>query len=260
MGHQNDGADIFAQMIFQPGDRFRIQMVGWFVKQEDFRFGQQQATQCHATAFTPGEDGYVRILRRTTKRFHGKLHTAVQIPGVGGIDLFLQLALFGDQFIHFIVVHWLGEFQTNGVKFIDNRLQATKTIHDIFKDILFRIQMRLLFQVTDPHPFGGPGFSLEVLVLSGDNPHQRRFTGAVDADDGNLCIRHKGQGNILKGRLRTRVGLVQTLHHITILIRRHVLLFTSIYKLIIWSLITCSAQIVQRGYTKQKNLWTICLF
>ena len=50
MGDQDDAALIFAQRRFQPFHRFRVQMVGGFVEQQNVGRIQQQLAQRDAAA------------------------------------------------------------------------------------------------------------------------------------------------------------------------------------------------------------------
>ncbi len=52
MGDHHHGTGIFAQMLFQPGNGFRIQMVGRLVEQQQVRLGKQQFAQRDAADFT----------------------------------------------------------------------------------------------------------------------------------------------------------------------------------------------------------------
>ncbi len=43
MGDTDHGAGEALQELFQPVDRFGVQMVGWLIEQQHVRFRQQQA-------------------------------------------------------------------------------------------------------------------------------------------------------------------------------------------------------------------------
>ena len=53
-------------------------------------------------ALAAGELRYFRIAGRAAQSIHGDLDGALQIPGVRGIDFFLQLALLGDERVHLL--------------------------------------------------------------------------------------------------------------------------------------------------------------
>ncbi len=72
-------------------------MVGGLIEQQQVRRLEQELAQRHATTLTTGEvdDGLVRW--RTAQRVHRLLDLAVELPGVGGLDLVEQrLLLFQD--------------------------------------------------------------------------------------------------------------------------------------------------------------------
>src|SRR3546814_4281123 len=76
----------------------------------------------------------------------------------------------------------------------------------------------LLRQITDGHPLAGPGFAGKIGVDAGHKLHHRRLAGAVRADNADLGVGVELHAQILERRLlRAGIGLVQTLHHETIL-------------------------------------------
>ena len=80
MGDDQDGAGIGAQMAFQPVHRLGVEMVRWFVEQQQFRLLQQQAAKRHAAAFAAGKLGHVGVVRRAAQRLHRLIDLAVEIP------------------------------------------------------------------------------------------------------------------------------------------------------------------------------------
>src|SRR3546814_7773038 len=80
-------------------------------------------------------------------------------------------------------------------------------------DVLGRIKIRLLRQIADLDAFGGPGLTLIILVVTGNDLHQGGLARTVDADDGDLWARQELQVYIGENRLvRARERLGQTLH------------------------------------------------
>ncbi len=51
MGHGDDRTLVIAQMMLEPGNRFRVQVVGGFVEQEDIGLGKEEAGESDPTAF-----------------------------------------------------------------------------------------------------------------------------------------------------------------------------------------------------------------
>ncbi len=97
MGHRDHRSRVFLQEALQPGDGFGVEMVGRLVEQQHVGLRQQQPAERDAAALTAGQLGDVGVARRAAQRVHGDLDGAVEVPGVGGVDLLLQLALLGEQ-------------------------------------------------------------------------------------------------------------------------------------------------------------------
>src|SRR3546814_18457031 len=85
----------------------------------------------------------------------------------------------------------------------------TNAVHHIALDVLGRIKIRLLRQIADLDAFGGPGLTLIILVVTGNDLHQGGLARTVDADDGDLRARQELQGNIVEnGLVRSREGQI----------------------------------------------------
>ena len=68
-------------------------MVGRLVEQQQVGPGEQQAAQRDPAPLAAGERGDVGVARRQAQRVHGDLDRALEVPGVGGLDLGLELGL-----------------------------------------------------------------------------------------------------------------------------------------------------------------------
>ena len=55
MGDDQNCAGISAQMALEPGHRFRIEMVGWFVEKQKVRLLEKQSAERYAAALAAGE-------------------------------------------------------------------------------------------------------------------------------------------------------------------------------------------------------------
>ena len=85
------------QVTFQPSYRFGVQVVGGLVEQQQIGLLQQQLAQCHAAPLTARQHIDDGVRRRATQRIHGLLETGIDIPGIAGVELGLQLAHLGQQ-------------------------------------------------------------------------------------------------------------------------------------------------------------------
>ena len=182
MGDGDHRAVVLLQMKLQPTHGLGVQVVGRLIEQEKIRLLQQQAAQRDAPALAARKSGHIGITRRTAERIHGNFHGALDFPAVDRVDLLLQLSLLGEQGIHFVILHGLGEFFGYLVEPGDQPGGLTKSFDHVLLDGLVRIQPRLLGQISDRRAVGRPGFTVKFLVDPGHDLEQGRFAGAIDAE------------------------------------------------------------------------------
>src|SRR5690606_29057258 len=82
VGHENDVARIIHQMFFQPGDAFRIQMVGRFIEKQNRWLFKQQASQRDSALFTARQILDAPVARRATQRFHRDFQLIIERPAI----------------------------------------------------------------------------------------------------------------------------------------------------------------------------------
>jgi hypothetical protein len=70
MGDDQNCAGISAQMALEPGHRFRIEMVGWFVEKQKVRLLEKQSAERDAAALAAGEFCDTGFVRRAAERIH----------------------------------------------------------------------------------------------------------------------------------------------------------------------------------------------
>ncbi len=102
MGDDHHGARVFAQMLFEPGHGFGVEMVGRLVEQQQIGLGQQQPAERHAAPLAARQLVDPGVAGRAAQRVHGDLDLARQFPGAEMVDLFLQFGLLGDQLVHLV--------------------------------------------------------------------------------------------------------------------------------------------------------------
>ena len=71
VGDDQDGARIVAQVAFQPGHAFGVEMVGRLVEQQQVGLVEQQLAQRHAALLAAGELGDLGVVGRAAQRVHG---------------------------------------------------------------------------------------------------------------------------------------------------------------------------------------------
>src|SRR6185369_12415854 len=82
MGNGNNGALVALQMLFEPGNGFRIKMVGRLIKKKDIRFLQKKPAESDPSLFATGKNFYRRIPVRTPEGIHGHFQSRIKIPGI----------------------------------------------------------------------------------------------------------------------------------------------------------------------------------
>lgn len=115
MGDDQDGAFVVDQVLLQPGDGFRVQVVGRFVQEQHVGRFQQQLAQRHAAFLTTRKVGDVGVVRRAAQRLHRHVDLAVQIPQVFRVDRVLK----GGHFLHQLVRIILGDLHRDLVEAVD---------------------------------------------------------------------------------------------------------------------------------------------
>ena len=73
MGDCYDCAGILLEVLFEPVDRFCVEVVGGFVEQQHVGLLQQQAAEGYAAAFTSGEGFDGLVVGRALEGVHGTL-------------------------------------------------------------------------------------------------------------------------------------------------------------------------------------------
>ena len=89
MGNGNHGTGEVFQKTFQPGHRFRIQVIGGFVQNQHVGVGQQQAAQRNAAFFTTRQVFNFCFPGGQAQGVGGYFKFSFQLPGSGGIYFFL---------------------------------------------------------------------------------------------------------------------------------------------------------------------------
>ena len=198
--------------LFEPGDRFGIQVIGRLVQQQHVRFGKQQAAQGDAPAFAAGQLVDFRIPVRQAQGIGGHFQFAVDLPAVRRIDLVLQLALFFEQSSHFVVVHWFSETFADLVETLHETERVGETFLDDCSDGLLRIQHRFLREVADFDAGLRSGFALEFLVDAAHDAQQCRFSRAVQAEHTDLGAGEEAQGDVAQDMPLRRHDLRHLVH------------------------------------------------
>jgi hypothetical protein len=224
MGHGHDRAGILGEEALEPRHRFRIEMVGRLIQQQHVGLLQQEPAQRHAPALAARQLGDIGVAGWAAQRIHGDVDGALQVPGIGGLDLLLELGLLGDQRLHLLGRDLLAEAGADGLEAVEQRLGAGEALEHVAEHVLLGIERRLLLQVADRDALSRPGLAGDVLVEAGHDLEQGRLARAVEAEHADLGAREERQPDVVQHLAAARVDLGQALHHVDVLIGGHRLL------------------------------------
>ena len=167
MGYCYNCTFILLQMVLKPGHSLCVQVVGRLVQEQDVRFLKKKAAQGNTAFLTAGEDCNLGILWRTPEGIHSQLQLGIQVPGTYAVQLLLNLSLPCQELVHLIVGHLLAEGFVYLVIFLKECNCLGNSLLNHFLHSLFRIQLRLLFQVSDGIAGSHHSLAVELLVHSG---------------------------------------------------------------------------------------------
>jgi hypothetical protein len=203
MGDHDHGAGILAQVLFEPGDAFRVKVVGRLVKQDQVGLAKQQRAQRHAALLTARQRIDRGFRRRAAQGFHRHLDLAVEVPEVLAVDDVLEFrALVGGL---------VGIVHHQFVVAVEDRLLFGHALHHVSEHVQALVELRLLRQVAERRAFGQPGLAGELAVEPGHDPQDRRLTRAVGTENTDLGVRVERQMNVFEDLLGA-IGLVESRH------------------------------------------------
>ena len=199
MGDGQDGAGVGREVALQPLHRLGVEVVGGLVEQQQVGLLEQQLAQRHPAALATGEVVDERIGRRAAQRVHRLVQPAVDVPGVGVVELGLQVPHLGDQGV--LVGVGVAHLHVVVVEPLHLALDVADGLLDVLQHGLALAQRRLLLQHADR----GIGVQDRVAVVGvvepGHDLQQRRLARAVGADDTDLGAVQERQGHVVEDDL-----------------------------------------------------------
>ena len=214
MGDQDHAAGVVLQELLQP--RHRLSASRWLVGSSSSRMsGFDSSSLVSATRRSSPPDSLVTSASPGGQRNASSacFDLRVEIPQAAGVDLVLQLG--------HLVGGFVGVVGGDLVVAIDHGLLLSDALHGIAEHVLGLVELRLLRQVADLDAVGRPRLAEEIVGGAGHDLQQRRFAGAVEADDADLGARIERQVDVLQHLLAARIGLGQLVHVIDELRVRH---------------------------------------
>ena len=187
-------------------------MVRRLVQQQHVGLLQQQAAQRHAAALTAREhlDRLVGI--GAPQGVHRPLEHTVQFPAVAVVDLLVEFALTLDEARHLVVRHRLAELHVDLLVLLEEGHRLGAPLLDHLLHGLRVIEFGLLLEVAHRISRREDHLALEILVDSGDDFHQRRFSRTVQTDDTDLRAVEKREVDVVQHPLLVGEGLAHADH------------------------------------------------
>ena len=104
------------EVALEPLHRLGVEVVGGLVEQQQVGLLEQQLAQRDPAALATGEVVDQRVGRRAAQGVHGLVEPAVEVPGVGVVEVGLQVAHLGEQLVEVGVGvgHLLGDLVEAG--------------------------------------------------------------------------------------------------------------------------------------------------
>ena len=107
---------------------------------------------------------------RYTKRIGGHFQGPFKFPTIARLNGLLQICLFLQQVIHFIITHGFGELHTDLIKFLQQITDFRHTLLNDFPHGLFIIKLRFLWQEPDTDTWLRTRLTIKFLIHSGHDP------------------------------------------------------------------------------------------
>ncbi len=196
MGHGDHGAGVLVQELFEPQDRFGVQVVGGLVEQQQVGGLKQQLAQRHTAAFATRAHGDRGVGVGALQRVHRLLELRVEVPAVRGVDLGLQLAHLVHQRVEVGV--WIRHLLAYLVEARDFLRDITERHLDVLAHGLVVVERRLLLQDADGEARGQCRLAVADGVEARHDFEQCGLAHAVGADHTDFRARQEAQRDVVE--------------------------------------------------------------
>jgi hypothetical protein len=206
VGHGHDGAAVVGQVLLEPRDESASR---WFVgSSRSRRSGWESSSRQSATRRRSPPERFVHggVRRRAAQGVHRVLELGVEVPGVGRVDLRLQL---GE-----LVRGLVGVVHRQLVEALEQRLRRAHAVLDVLLDRLGLVQVRLLLEVADRGAREQLRVARDVVVQAAHDLEQRRLARAVVAEHADLRPLVEGERQVVEDRLVRRHALGDAVHRV----------------------------------------------
>ena len=139
------------------------------------------------------------IAGRAAQSLQRLLDLGVNLPGIGGVEVFLQLAHFFHELVGVVGGHFFGDL----IEALLLGKNLAKALFHVAADCFLLIQRRLLQQNAHGGTRVEECLTVGGLVQTSHNFQDGGFTGTIRANNTNLCARKEGHGDIVQNDLVT---------------------------------------------------------
>ncbi|MNG68102.1 hypothetical protein D3C79_264280 [compost metagenome] len=197
MRNDDHGAVTFVQHLLQPANGIDVQVVRWFVEQQDFRIGEQGLSQQN-TQFEAGSD----LAHRAIMLFYRNTHAKQQLTGTCFCGIAVHLAIGHFQIGHFIAVFFAHlRHGVDAVTLFLHRPQfGVAHDHGVQHAELFKSEL-ILAQFTQALIRIQEHVTAARRQIASEDFHERRFTAAVGSDQTIAVTAAKFDRDVFKQRL-----------------------------------------------------------
>lgn len=169
-------AGILLQVLLEPVDGLGVEVVGRLVEQKHVGLLEQKAAEGHASALASGKGLHRLVVGRALEGVHGALQAGIYVPGVGGVEGVLKLALALDEGIHLVGVLKHVGVGEGGVHLVELTEQVHYRLYAFAYNLYYGfgwVELRLLLKIAYRVAGREYHFPLVILVDSGDNFQKR---------------------------------------------------------------------------------------
>ena len=212
MGDGDDGARVLGEVLLQPLHGLGVQVVGGLVEEQQVGGLEQQLAERDAALLTTGEVGDRPVAGRAAQRVHGLLQLGVEVPGVGVVEVLLELAHLLQQRVGVVGRHLLGDL----VEPVELALDLGDAVLDVLQNGLGLVERRLLQQDADGVAGREERVTVGRLLQPGHDLQHGGLTGAVGADHTDLRAGQEAQRDVIEDDL-VAVRLARLAHGVDVL-------------------------------------------
>ena len=154
MSDGDDGPRVALQVLLEPLHGLGVEMVRGLIEQQDVGLSNEKTAKRDTAALASGEQVDFRIGRRAPERVHRDLELRLDLPPIGGLDLFLELALTLEERVHLCRGHLLGKSLVDFLVLFEKAEDLLSPFLNDFFDGFAGSELRLLLEITDAIAFG----------------------------------------------------------------------------------------------------------